>query len=208
MGQVGEARLERDVGNLTLTPAPIAQQRGRGPVDDNVIGAAWVFTRPGTIWSEQQKLIGTGYVGPPNQGAAATLSADGNTALVGGPSDNNGTGAAWLFVQRGWSTASAAAHDFNGDGTSDILWRNSSGQLALWLIRSGRMLSGANISTVPAAWSLAGTRVFDDDGNADILWLDNAGDVAVWQMNGLAVSAYDSLGNVGTSWTVQGQNAD
>jgi hypothetical protein len=52
-------------------------------------GAAWVFTRSGGIWSQQgSKLVGTGAVGAAGQGQSVALSADGNTAIVGGPDDN------------------------------------------------------------------------------------------------------------------------
>jgi hypothetical protein len=47
------------------------------------------------------KLVGTGVVGavPIYQGYSVALSGDGNTAIVGGPSDNSSVGAAWVFVQ-------------------------------------------------------------------------------------------------------------
>lgn len=63
---------------------------------------AWVFTRSGGAWSQQgKKLIGTGAVGKARQGMSVGLSADGNTALVGGWSDNGETGAAWVFTRSG-----------------------------------------------------------------------------------------------------------
>ena len=63
-------------------------------------GAAWVFTRSGGVWTQQgSKLVGTGAVGTAEQGCSVALSADGNTAIVGGPGDNSGAGAAWVFVQ-------------------------------------------------------------------------------------------------------------
>ena len=68
-------------------------------------GAAWVFTRGGSGWTQQgNKLIGTTNEhggGLWSQGASVALSADGNTAIVGGPSDNNTTGAAWVFSRNG-----------------------------------------------------------------------------------------------------------
>jgi hypothetical protein len=71
-----------------------------GPIDSNNTGAAWVFTRVDTIWSQQGgKLVGTGAIGPARQGISVALSGDGNTALVGGPFDNNETGAAWVFTR-------------------------------------------------------------------------------------------------------------
>jgi hypothetical protein len=47
------------------------------------------------------KLVGTGAVAPADQGFSVALSGDGNTAIVGGPSDNNGIGAAWVFTRSG-----------------------------------------------------------------------------------------------------------
>ena len=78
-----------------------------GPFDNNQIGAAWVFTRSGTVWSQQAKLVGT-VLNPQFgalQGFSVSLSADGNTALVGGFNDNFGAGAAWVFTRSGeaWS---------------------------------------------------------------------------------------------------------
>jgi hypothetical protein len=63
---------------------------------------AWVFTRSGGAWSQQgKKLVGTGAVGKARQGMSVALSADGNTAIVGGWSDNSKTGAAWVFTRNG-----------------------------------------------------------------------------------------------------------
>src|SRR5262249_58693821 len=61
--------------------------------DNGAAGAAWVFTRSGTSWSQQgAKLTGAGETsqGEPGGefGASVALSADGNTALIGGPYDN------------------------------------------------------------------------------------------------------------------------
>src|SRR5262249_48851604 len=63
---------------------------------------AWVFTRSGGTWTQQgKKLVGTGAVGKARQGMSVSLSADGNTAIVGGWSDNGKTGAAWVFTRSG-----------------------------------------------------------------------------------------------------------
>ena len=66
------------------------------------IGAAWVFTRNGGVWTQQAKLVGTGVVGGASfQGYSVALSADGNTAIVSGPNDNSQVGAAWVFTRSG-----------------------------------------------------------------------------------------------------------
>jgi hypothetical protein len=78
-----------------------------GGLDDNGgVGAAWVFTRTGNVWTQQGgKLVGAGVAGPASQGSSVALSADGNTAVVGGLGDNGDAGATWVFVRSGgvWS---------------------------------------------------------------------------------------------------------
>jgi hypothetical protein len=87
-------------GNIAIVGGP----------DDNAlvgapgVGAAWVYTRSNGLWTQQgPKLVGTGAVGPSQQGWSVALSGDGNTAIVGGRNDNPGpgaaVGAAWVFVQ-------------------------------------------------------------------------------------------------------------
>jgi hypothetical protein len=46
------------------------------------------------------KLVGTGAVGSPAQGYSVSISADGNTAIVGGYNDNI-DGAAWVYIRSG-----------------------------------------------------------------------------------------------------------
>lgn len=75
-----------------------------GVRDAGSIGAAWVFKRSGVTWSQQNnKLVGTGYVGTGEQGFVS-LSADGNTLAVGGVRDNTFVGATWIYKQinNGW----------------------------------------------------------------------------------------------------------
>jgi len=73
-----------------------------GQRDNTNIGAAWVFTRSGGIWTQQGgKLVGTGNVGTSRQGNAISLSADGNTMAVGGYSDNSVQGAVWIYTRSG-----------------------------------------------------------------------------------------------------------
>jgi PKD repeat protein len=74
-----------------------------GSEDKIGIGATWVFARNGSLWTQQgNKLTGTGVVGGySNQGKAVAISANGNTIIIGGYGDNNGQGAAWIFVRNG-----------------------------------------------------------------------------------------------------------
>src|ERR1017187_4974771 len=76
-----------------------------GPFDNPGIGAsgaAWVYLRnSAAAWAQQGlKLVGNGGV-TPSQGSSVALSADGNTALVGGPQDESSAagGAVWVFTR-------------------------------------------------------------------------------------------------------------
>jgi hypothetical protein len=92
------------------------------PYDDNLHGAAWVFTRSSSGWVQQGAKLTTddqGAQGGGEQcveeageepgecafGRSVALSADGNTALIGSPSGNESHGSAWVFTRSGseWS---------------------------------------------------------------------------------------------------------
>jgi lipocalin len=72
------------------------------PNDDNGAGAAWIFTRSGSTWTQQgEKLLGAGESGYDEFGASVALSADGSTAVIGGWLDNGDRGAVWIFTRSG-----------------------------------------------------------------------------------------------------------
>ncbi|MGA8468552.1 MAG: hypothetical protein WB721_06840, partial [Pseudolabrys sp.] len=68
-----------------------------GPGDNNGQGAAWVYTRSGGVWTQQGNKLVTVASGAAQQGVSVSLSSDGNMAIVGGPGDTSGQGAAWLY---------------------------------------------------------------------------------------------------------------
>ena len=70
-----------------------------GPQDNSLVGAVWVFTRSGTTWTQQQKVVGANPTGASYQGTGLALSADGNTIAIGGYYDNNRVGAVWVFTR-------------------------------------------------------------------------------------------------------------
>jgi hypothetical protein len=70
--------------------------------DNGLIGAAWVWARSGGVWTQQgPKLVGSGAAGNAEQGFSVSLSADGNTAMVGGFGDNGLAGATWVWTRSG-----------------------------------------------------------------------------------------------------------
>jgi hypothetical protein len=103
-------------------------------------------------------------------------------------------------------SASPTTHDFNADGKSDILWRNSSsGAVVGWLMNAGAVSSSATIATVPSAWQIVAQRDFNGDGKTDLLWRNTStGAVAIWIMNGLQVTQTFNVGTVATHWVLAG----
>ena len=86
-----------------------------GPGDDGGKGAAWVYTRSGGVWTQKEKLVGTGAIGDSWQGDSVSLSSDGNTAIVGGPSDGGEIGAAWVYVRKKLHLKGRRGGEIRGD---------------------------------------------------------------------------------------------
>jgi hypothetical protein len=111
-------------------------------------------------------------------------------------------------VPTNWGIAGLG--DFNGDGYTDILWRDSTtGTVAIWLLNSSLAVqSTAGLGAVPSNWNIVLTGDFNGDGKSDILWEDSSGNLAIWYMNGGQVASTAGLGNIGTSWIVQSVNSE
>jgi uncharacterized protein (TIGR03437 family) len=177
-----------------------------GPNDNNLAGAAWVFTRSGSAWTQQgAKLVGTGAVGNATQGSSVALSADGNTAIAGGPADNGGAGAAWVFTRSGgvWTQqggkligAGAVGNATQGfsvalsaDGSTALVggWHDNNQTGAAWVYarsagvwtQQGSKLAGAGaVGSATQGSSVA----LSADGNTALLggWGDNNQTGAAW----------------------------
>ncbi len=69
-------------------------------LDNENMGAAWVYVRSGGEWTAQSpKLKPEGAVGNAFLGLSVALSANGNTALVGSYNDNHMSGAVWVYAR-------------------------------------------------------------------------------------------------------------
>jgi hypothetical protein len=163
--QGGSVALSAD-GDTAIIGAPL---RPTTPAPE--VGAAFVFTRIGSTWSEQAKLVGTDYVQcsvcSVAQGWSVALSADGNTAIVGGPDDNNNIGAAWVFARSGstWSqqgskllasdaappTGLGSSVALSADGNTAVIggWLDNNETGAIWVFtRSGGVWSQQGLKLV------------------------------------------------------------
>jgi hypothetical protein len=102
LGASGQARQGASVA-LSADGNTLAEGGyGNTPQASVNLGAVWVFTRAGTLWSQQGGLLtGSGSVGAAQQGASVALSADGNTLAEAGFADNSQAGAIWIFTRSG-----------------------------------------------------------------------------------------------------------
>jgi hypothetical protein len=69
-----------------------------GALNFDTDSPVWIWTRSGTTWTMQKKITVTGETGVAGFGFSISLSRDGSTLAVGGPSNNNGIGAVWIFI--------------------------------------------------------------------------------------------------------------
>ena len=98
--------------------------------------------------------------------------------------------------------------DFNGDGKTDILWRNkSTGQNIVWYMNGATYSSYAGFMQVADSnWQIVGTGDFNGDGKTDILWRNKTtGQNVVWYMNGATLSSWSWIQQVSdTNWQIVG----
>jgi len=101
------------------------------------------------------------------------------------------------------SVPQPARYDFNGDGQSDILWRNAStGANVVW--RSAISASQQPLPVVATAWRVVGSGDYNGDGKADILWRNfSTGGNAIWRSGSSATpQAVTAITNL--AWTIVG----
>lgn len=123
-------------------------------------------------------------VGPfAQQGFSAALSADGNTAVVGGPLDNPSPRATWVFTPQR-QTWSQQGSKLVGTGAAGRAQQGSS--VAISAIGIIALVGGVEDSSFGGAWAFAApnfnpiaTHDFNGDGVSDVLWLDTNHDVGM-----------------------------
>ena len=90
--------------------------------------------------------------------------------------------------------------DTNGDGRNDILFANTDGRTALWLMDGPSQVGGSTLLPASTGWTIAGQGDFNGDGKSDILWKHTDGRVAMWLMNGSTQIGGGALLPAGTGW--------
>ncbi len=105
-----------------------------------------------------------------------------------------------------WQVGATA--DFDGDGNTDILWRNyNSGANVLWLMNNGtRTASIALPEPADKTWELVGAADMDGDGDIDLIWRNRVSGLnTTWLMQNNRIDSFKALPPViSQHWRLEG----
>jgi hypothetical protein len=183
-GRVGAILWRNSNGDLVLWSISYGQRSGT--TDLGVVPTSWT-------------VAGTGDFN--GDGVADILWRNSNGDVViwfmNGGNGNGGNGIASTadlgVIPSSWSIQGIG--DFAGTGYSDILWRNSDGDLNIWFMNGGTITSSSDLGVIPTSWTPQVTRDFNGDGKADILWHNSSnGDAVIWFMNGATITSTHDFG--------------
>jgi glucose/arabinose dehydrogenase len=169
-----------------------------GPDSGPGTGQIFTLNYNGIVASNFQNITGQLFptsVGGFTLGTLSSLGEDANGELYITDISN---GSVFKIV------TSPVKSDFNGDRKADILWQNTSGARAIWLMNGTTRTSNVSLGFVATSWSIVGSSDFNGDGKSDILWQNNStGQRLIWLMNGTTRISNVSLGIVATSWSIR-----
>ncbi len=96
--------------------------------------------------------------------------------------------------------------DANGDGRSDIFWRNADGRIADWTGTANGLFTGnnASIASITPDWKVVGKGDFNGDGYTDILFRNDNGTLANWlgSVTGVFAANNASLVSISNDWKI------
>jgi hypothetical protein len=208
-------------GNTVLVGGP----EDAGPKEE-FYGAVWVFTRSGSAWTQQQKLVatGSGATTKSAEGESVALSAEGNTALIGAYDNEAGVGAAWVYVLEGGKWVQQGGRLVGGEHGTAIAQQGTSVALSAdgntALVGGPRAEGAKDENEVGAAWVFTrtgstwseqaklprGTGVGEDAAQGQGVALSGDGDTAVAGAPGLGTAGGAFVyTRSGSTWTQQGE---
>jgi hypothetical protein len=103
-----------------------------------------------------------------------------------------------------WSLAGAG--DLTGEGTSDVLWYNSStGNVDLWKISNGQWAGSADPGFHPRGWQPTAFGDLNGDGTGDVVWYNSStGNIDLWKMSNGQWAGSVNIGSHPLGWQLAG----
>ena len=154
-------------------------------------------------------VVGTGdFNGDGVSDVLLSYTGGGNTVLYDWQV-SNGQYAATNNLNMGYGTSSGwtvlGTGDFNGDGTSDVLFENTqSGLVADWSVNNNTSGAFKTVAGAAAGWSFDGIGDFNGDGTSDILW-QNGSNLVIWQVsNGTEQTSINVTATAPTGYVFKG----
>jgi hypothetical protein len=105
----------------------------------------------------------------------------------------------------GASKLLCAENDLDGDRRSDLVWRHTAGDVAVWLMDGNVFSSAAIVASPSLDWTIAGAGDFNGDGTSDLVWRESpSGAVGIWFMTGTTLSSALIVANSSLDWAIAG----
>jgi hypothetical protein len=138
--------------------------------------------------------------------ATITQNADGSWNVVTpGGTDTLSNIEVASFTDKSVALRQVTANDFVDSNTSDLLWRNVSGEVDTWLMTGGAVTGATVIGALSSAWQFSGSGDLNGDATTDVLWRNTStGEVDTWLVSNGVLSGGAGIGSVSTAWQALG----
>ena len=164
-------------------------------------------------------IVGGGDIGAP--GAAESVVGVGDTvgegyasiffsnAQTGRDRDladvrNHDPGDLLSSARRAATGASSEPATSTATGQADLIFREASGEIAIWELDDHTIIGGGNIGNPGEDWTFVGTGDFNGDGKTDLLFENSSGAYATWILDGTSIIGGATLGTPGAGWVLKG----
>jgi Matrixin len=110
-------------------------------------------------------------------------------------SDDIAGGTTLYWSSLGRMTQPAQVGDFDGDGNTDLLWRNvTNGDVAIWLMNGSTILNTGVVSHPAMTWRIVTLADLTSQGKTGIVWLNlSTGGYAIWYLNGTSLESSSTV---------------